>query len=671
MQYVKPTGQGATGGEGILADYGDMFDLELKDSELLALTNKMISESEQYWNGQRLPEIRKKNLEYWKGNQIDRDSLYNHQVPYVNNRIFPSIDTILSTVNAQMPHPEVFPDQNTQTSTLLARDIEKGLLAYVENNRVDITFQYATFHLLTERVGWVKLRFDDSIGKDGEIVTEYVLPEDIIVDKDAKPGTNPRFIAQNLTDSIDDLIDKFPEKAEEIKKNFGIVRGTKGQMGKVVGYKEIWFTYKDKGKSQEGVFWKVDSLVLGKMRNPNWNYKGSNEFKHNFLQAPLKPFINLNYLNSGRTFIDDTSAVEQAIPMQDVLNKRGRQIVENADQANSGWVISSQAMTAENASELIGDPNEKVLVNAADVRGAVNRMGAPALPSYVMEDKYDARNEVDNVFATHGVTRGEESNNKTLGQDQIQVTQDINRQNRIVKAIEDAADRYYKYLLQMMKVFYTDDHWFMINGHNGQFDNVVLRGDIIKDGNDVRVKSGSSLPLDKESEKNLYMTLADKGLIDPLTLMEELGVQDPKDKLERLVMWQLDPASLLSNVDKEKWDRDAFMDIQILNRDVVAPPAEEVTEEHLAYHNEYLKTGVFRNQKNSVKEKHINHIALEAEELRRTLLLEETQMPTTEEVEASNAKINEMNQQDASQNPAPQMPQNGEQNPLQDEKQMV
>jgi hypothetical protein len=30
-----------------------------------------------------------------------------------------------------------------------------------------------------------------------------------------------------------------------------------------------------------------------------------------------------------------------------------------------------------------------------------------------------------------------------------------------------------------------------------------------------------------------------------------------------------------------------------------------------------------------------------------------------------------MNQQDASQNPMPQMPQNGEQNPLQDEKQMV
>jgi hypothetical protein len=673
MQYVKPNGERTSGKEGILADYGDVFDLALKDSEILALTNKMVADSEAYWNSINLPEIRKKNLDYWKGNQVDKDRLYAHQVPYVNNRIFPSIDTILSTVNAQMPHPEVFPDQKTQTSTLLAKDIEKGLLAYCENNRVDITFQYATFHLLTERIGWIKLRFDEGIGKHGEIVTEYVLPEDIIVDKDAKPGTNPRFIAQNLTDSLDDLIDKFPEKAEDIKKHFGIIRGTKGQLGKMVGYKEIWFTYRDKGKAQEGVFWKVDNLILGKMRNPNWNYKGSNEFKHNFLQAPLKPFINLNYLNSGRTFIDDTSAVEQAIPMQDVLNKRGRQIVENADQANSGWVISSEAMTADNAAQLIGDPNEKVLVSAADVRTAVNRMGAPALPAYVIEDKLDARQEVDNVFATHNVTRGAESGNKTLGQDQIQVSQDINRQNRITKAIEDAADRYYKYLLQMMKVFYTDDHWFMINGSNGQFDNVVLRNDIIKDGNDVRVKSGSSLPLDKEAEKNLYMTLANKGLIDPLTLMEELGVQDPEDKLERLVMWSLDPASLISKIDRDKWDRDAFMDIQILNRDVVAPPTEEVTEEHLAYHNEYLKSGAYRNQKNSVKEKHVNHITLEAEELRRTLLLEETQMPTNEEVEASNAKIQEMNQQDISQAPAqPGQPaQPGEQNPLQEDKEIV
>ncbi len=645
MQYIEPqTGQ--TQQEGIVSDYGNVFDLTLKDSEIIALTNKMIADSESFWNGLGLKEAREKNLRYWKGDQLKGLQFYNHNVRYVDNRIFPSTETIVATVCARMPYPEVFPDQNTQTSTIIAKDVSKALVAYTENNEVADTFQFALRHLLTDRIGWIKLRFDDSLGKNGEIVTEYVLPEDIVVDKEAKPGTNPRFLSQVLRGTVEDLIKKFPEKEQEILKKFGIIRGTKGQLGKFVAYKEVWFTYYDGDKKQEAVCWRYDDLIMGKMKNPNWNEGGNNEITKNFLNHPLKPFIPLNYLNSGRYFIDDTSIIEQAIPLQDVLNKRGRQIIENADSANGGWVLSSKAITAENASELIGDPNEKVLVNADDVRTAVARTGAPSLPSYVLEDKIDARNEIDNMFATNKVARGETSGNRTLGQDQIQLAQDTGRQNQLMRAVEKAANRYYKFLLQMMKVYYTEDHWFMITGRNGLFDSVVLRADIIKDGMDVRVKAGSSLPLDKVSEKQMYADLAAQKMIDPLTLMEELGVPEPKDKLERLVQWTLDPMSMLQMIDKEKWDREAFMDIQILNRGVIAPPTEEVTEEHLAYHNEYLKSGEYRKQKDNIKQNHVNHVALEAEELRRTLLLEETQMPTAEEVQAGNQQMDQASMQD-------------------------
>ena len=648
MEYIKPIERDSDGKEGIISDTQEVFNLELKDSEIIALIDKKITESESHWNGIGLKEIRKKNLDYWMGKQIDESRLYNHQIPYVDNRIFPSVETIVSTVNARIPSPEVFPDQNTQISTILAKDVEKGLMAYSENNRVDVVFQYATRHLLMDRIGWIKLRWDENAGKNGEIVTEYILPEDIIVSKDAKPGTNPEFIAHNLKAKIEELLIIFPDKAEDIKKHFEVERGVKSQLGRVVGYKEVWFTYYENGKPQEGVCWKVDKLILGKMKNPNWNYGEGKDEKKNFLNAPLKPFIAMNYLNSGRYFIDDTSVVEQAIPMQDIVNKRGRQIVENADSANSGWVISTKSLSVDDATNLIGDPDEKIMVNSEDVRTAVSRYPAPSLPAYVIEDKYDARNEIDNIFATNKVARGEQSGNRTLGQDQIQISQDLSRQNQIVRCIEDTADRFYKFLLQMMKVYYTEEHWFMINGRNGQFDTVALRSDIIKDGQDVRVKAGSSLPLDKVSEKQMYMDLASKGTIDPLTLMEQLGIPEPKDKLDRLIQWTVDPMMLLQSVGKEEFEREAFMDIQILNRNVVAPPTEEVTPEHLAYHNEYIKTGAFRALKNNVKQKHVTHISLEAEELRRTLLLEETKLPTAEETQKGNEMINQQNSEDQS-----------------------
>ena len=652
--------------EGIIDD-DYLFDLDsVTDKELLDIVRKQIPASESYWNNKKgfnLAETQKQNTNLWLGKHYEGIELYDHQVPYMDNRIFTDVETVVASVTARVPQPEVYPSQDTTTSKQLAKDLEATLVRYTEKNRVmSVHVKVAVRHMLLSRIGWIKLRWDESKGKNGDIVTEFVLPEDIVVDKNAKYGQEPMFIAQWLECSLDELVTKFSNAKDKIYSELGIQRGVKTQLQKLVRYKEIWFTYLKDGAKKEGVAWTFnDTIVLGKMKNPNWNYSKSSEFQRNYLDNPAKPYIPFNYLNLGRHYIDDISLVEQAKIPQDILNKRGRQIVENADSTNGGWVFSSKALSKDDAAELTGASDEKIVVDADDVRTAVSRIPMDALPNYVLEDKFDARNVIDNVFATHNVTRGEESGSNTLGQDVLQKNQDLGRQDDIVRAIDDAMDMYYQYLCQMFKVFYTDEHWFKITGEDGQFDSVVMKSDNIEDGIEIQVKSGTTLPVDKASMRATALKLAELQAIDPLTLYEDLYLPNPQKRFDRLIQWISDPASFTQGTKGEELDREAFMDIQILNAGVAAKPRDDITEQHMNYHRKYIMGGQYRKLKDNVKQLHIDHMALETEELRRTLMLEETQLPIAEETELANqttdqqmqAQMIEQNAQAGGQAPQP------------------
>jgi len=647
-----------------VTEEAQVFNLKLKDEDIIQMLRKPIERSEQVWEDRyKLSEVRERNRKYWLGDQIDKSMLYDHNVPYVDNRIFVSVETIVSTVNSRTPQPEVFPARDTITSKQLAEDVGTACEAHSEKHNFSQVLKFATREMLTSRIGWIKLKWDE---EKNDLIPEAVLPENIIVDHNARPGTNPKYFSQKLENTVEELIIKFPEAEQALLKELGITRGVRTQMNKLVTYNETWFSYYEDGECKEGLAWHFRKVVLGKCDNPNWNYKKKKGKEANFLPFPPKPYIPMNFLNTGRYFIDETTLIEQAAPMQDVLNKRGRQIVENADDVGGGWIISTKAMKVADAEELTGARDEKIMVKTEDVRSAVNRLPVQALPNYVLEDKYDARNEIDNIFSTHSITRGEQSDNVTLGQDQMQVSQDMGRQDEIVRAIENTANQYYKLLVHMMKVYYTDEHWFRVIGDDGKFDSVMMKNDKIEDGIDIKVKSGSTMPLDKQGMKAMAVKMAELGIIDPLTFYEDAGLDNAQKRLERLFKWNVDPSSMIEGLDLENFDREAFMDTQIIINGEEAKPRDEVTPQHLAWHRSYMMSGEFRKLDNNIKQEYVKHIALEAEEMRRTLQLEETQLPTDEEIAQGNQMADEANANNPEMQPPPDMQGQGAPQPKQE-----
>lgn len=631
-----------------------VFDLSLSDSDLLTEIKKPISDSEAYWNGTfGLKKAREDNMNLWLPNHWKGTQVYDYQEDYLyqDPRVFISVETICSVTNSRIAQPEISPAQEGIISYQLSQDLQKSIFAHSEKYYTNDIFRIATRNLLLKRVGYAKLRFDPSVGDHGEIVPEHVAPEDVVVDQDAKWNECPRFLAQKIRNKTgEELIAMFPESKQKVYQMLGVNR--RNGKGDLVAYKaqlakkkdiwEVWFRfYNEENKTYDGGLAFVDEncqYVLGKMKNPNWNYDDDPLGDSNILDYPMPPFFSLNYLNDGTSAIDLTSMVEQAAPLQRILDRRGFQIMESAEQAGSGLIFNTNMITKEEMQKLEGSPDERIGVKG-NVNEAVTRIPYPQMPNYVIEDKQDARSEIDNIFATHDISRGEQSNNKTLGQDNLQQSQDYTRMDDIARAVERMATQYYRYLVQMFKVYYTEDHWFKATGEDGQFDFVLMRNDLIEDGVDVQVEAGSTLPVNKISQQKNALELAQLGMIDPLSLYKVMAGQplpSPKKMLEGFMLFKTDPIGYMGKVEDEDFDRKAFMDIQVLNSGDMPLPRDDISPEYLNFMNQYMAGPEFMGKTDVVKALFVEWNRICQTQAQQQLVMQQQIAPTPEEMNAQN-----------------------------------
>lgn len=552
-------------------EHEHVFDLDIPDRELQEMLWQDIQKSRNFWNNflswksdrmhstfVRANNVRELGELVYQGVHHDYDEFYDYNERYTDNRTFVNIDTLLPLITDNVPMPVVTPANEKKESARSAQVMQSVLTDGFVRWGVQRAFKTSLLHLLiAKRIGILKGRFDPDKGKNGELEWTSVRPESVVIDKNALPGENPRFVAQFLDETVDELMHRFPDKKSEIFKEAGIIRGTRKQLTKRVGYVEVWFTYRDEDidELREGVVWFMNKVVLGKMKDPNWiedtgeseekieeEFEGAEE-RTNWLNSPQKPFVFINFddLNMGEHFLDDTSLLEQALSPQFTLNKRGRQIGENADQASSGLVYDKTKLPPEAAQELTGDPNERIGVDG-DVRSAIARYQPLQLPQYVINEKQDARDVIDTIFSIQQPVQGKRSRNRTLGQDILQTQESIGRnEGNIASAMERAADTTYKFSMQLMKVHYTEDHFAQIAGDEGHVEFIKFNADAIEDGQDVKVEPGSLLPTDKFSKRAEAIQLFQIGALDLLTLYEELGIPNPEKTYERWIQFKTDP----------------------------------------------------------------------------------------------------------------------------------
>jgi hypothetical protein len=537
--------------------------LDIDDKDLLRVLDMKEREAESFFDHNlRLSKRRKKNNDYWKGKQINHAMLHKWQIPYVDNVVYRDVETILPIAVSKVPDIIASPGNDADPEKIKrAKNTQKVLNSQTKERHTREVLRKAARHNLLDFVFVIKARWDKI---KQNYVFEATQPDKLILDHTAirtnfgMSSEAFEFIIEWLEEPLKVVIAKFPDKKDDLfarVEGGPIVRGTELQLANKIRYQEIWFTWHDEdGTPQEAVCWRYKDLILDKMRNPYWDYEGQERaiaidpitgapikqrVQFNHFEQPKKPYIIMNYQYTGASGpVDDTTPVEQILPLQDVINKRGRQITELADKANPKKIISQDFVSKEDAVDITDDPQETI-VGEGDVRQGFTYVPGVPPNAVLFQDLVSNRLEIDNLIGAHATTRGERVPEESGIARQITREGDFGRiDDMVLTVIEPAVDEMANWMVHFMKVFGTNQHFVQVLGDTGEAEFVEFDRDSLDDGINITVKAST---VDKTERRATAAQLASAGSIDPLSLFEDLDAKNPVERAKRLVAFNADP----------------------------------------------------------------------------------------------------------------------------------
>lgn len=537
------------GNEGVSALVPEL-ELSMTDAELLALKQDWMKAWGVY--AAAIEKAQLDNENYWLGKHF---TIAGGERPLVDNLIFESLETFLPIATRSKADPLVESD-NTEQGIAVADKVRKMLGFIADNLSYNLKMKqvaryWALYMLGVMKVGWS--------AKENDISCVAVRPQKLILDPQAtieECEYKGYYIGEYLDDMASDLVLRFPNKGQVIKDKVHDKMGTK------ITY-IMWTT-------DDYIFWTMDNEVLGKIKNPHWNYETEqpeslsvDEFGEpvmtpaqtipgkNHFTSPKKPYIFLSIFNIGKHPHDDTNLIQQNLPLQDLVNKRLVQIDRNADNANNGIAVSGDAFTEEQAQNLANKRRKgaTLWVPSGNVNDAIKDMPAQALPSFIYESLMDYRYEIRNIFGTRGSTPQGTLKEQTLGGKQIIQGQDSDRiGGGISTYLEQFSDKFMNWCVQLMYVYYDEPHFASVLGAERAQEYIQLVNTEFTSKLLVGVKEGSMVPTDPVNQRAEAVELWTQNALDPITFFDRLEFPNPRETAKQLYLWQADPIALFPDL---------------------------------------------------------------------------------------------------------------------------
>lgn len=525
--------------------------LDMTDEEIIKTTE----EWEKRW-AEYEPEIRKiqeENEAYWLGNQFQEEEA--ERVKLVDNLIFEALETFLPIATRPKPDPLVEGGKD-EYGRMVAKKTAKMLAYVADQNMYGLQLrQVARFwalHLLgAYKVGWSQTK--NEITGAPIRVTKLILDPDATIEAGKYTG---EYIGERKSEAVSKLVTRFPAMQKYLEDE------VKGKMGSKVKYIEWW--------TPEYVCWIHKKQVLGKSKNPHWNYETQQLMVdpmsgqpamdpmtgmpamttvpgRNHLPEPFMPYAFLSIFTLGKRPHDETSLIQQNKPLQDLINLRLRQINKNANNTNGGIAVSGDVFDKEQAKEAADTVRMggAVWVPNGNVGDAIQRLTGTPLPDFVYQSLLDYRNELRNIFGVRGSTAEGITNEKTVRGKYSIREQDSSRIGGGVSTyLEAFSDCVFNYWVQLMYVYYDTPHEASVLGEGKEEETISLTNTEFQGRLTVGVKEGSMIPKDPLNLRNEAVDLWAAGALDPITLGERLDMPNPKEFARRLVLWRIDPLSL-------------------------------------------------------------------------------------------------------------------------------
>lgn len=520
-------------GEGVIGDYVDEFELDMKDEDLLDLRKNWESKNAPY--DAKMETRSKKNKTYVMGLQKADQS--QDQTPIASNILFESLAVYIPQALAKNPEPVVYSD-NTPDGKSESNDLKTMLQYHTVELELQRKLGVMVMHNSIYFLGVMKHGWDE---KTQDITSEIRKPKNFILDKDGYINEFQEFVGEYLGEKIEctagDLIEKYPKLKEYI-----IIK-TDGKLGTPVIRTEWW--------TDDYMFVTFGDKVLEKHKNPYFNYdktdedgeegvlKGQNHFSH-----PKRPYTFLSVFTMQEQPHDFTTLIEQNIKNQDRISERDLQIDRNLATNNNSMVVSGKSFNQETAHQAAkalqdGDP---VLVPDGRVDEAIKRIPANDLPGGILDAQQSAKDALRGVFGVQGVTAQAPTDNTTAHGMVLNQEYDSTRiGGGVSKAIEATARNVFNFWTQLYYVFYDQPHYASVLGTGQAIEYVSLQLSDSERRFVVTVAPNSMAPKDELSEYQNAISLWGEGALDPINLFKKLNDPDPIQTARMVTLYKIDP----------------------------------------------------------------------------------------------------------------------------------
>ena len=527
----------------------DFFTIDTSDTELVSMIDRKILSA--YGEYEKLKTEGTRNERYWANEQLQGINLYWHNSRIVQNRIYMGVETMIPIITSKPAEPMItmagFDEkkEGSENERVFLRQIERLLLDkyYDEDHPQQEVFEMIARHLLLYKIGIPKIRWDDAMD---DYLVEFVHPYKMIISPDGHYNEDV-WTAEYMEWTLGDILKEFPEQKSTIMSSvFPGVGSSEKLLGTPLGFWEYW--------SEDGKYlvWKMNSVILQKKLNPymNWSKDKTFDKKKNHFSYPKKPYMFLNSQNVGRHIWDDTTPISQGISIQDGINLMQRIITDTA--RDQGILVGAQeGIDRDELYKYTGAYNEKLSIKGGNPQAALYRVAPKELASHVQDNLLHLENASDNIMGTHATTRGEKSTQPTLGQDVMSKESDYGRIDAIVRGIERVANAIYNWELQMIAVKYKEDHYSRVLGDKDGKKAYEKVKEGIKKRIKITVKPGSTLPVDKITQRNEAIELAKADKISDLDFFERMDYPNPREMAKRLFLQKNKPEMLYPDLIKE------------------------------------------------------------------------------------------------------------------------
>ena len=558
--------------EGVVGERLPELELTLDDEKLVKLADAW----ERSWNDSDVKaqwqQRGDENEKYWKGEHYDRPQVDKSR-PVVDNAIFEGLETYLPQVTRRNPEAMVqlaVGVEKTPENQQYAQALQAELAELADELKIRLKLKGVARHWSVRLLGAVKFSWDvDNDRPEMKVVrpTKLMLDPSATVDEDGytgeRVGEHRKLPAWKLTR----LLEKTKGSTENIKYIEDLV---KSEMATEVGFVEWW--------TNDYLFWKLNSRVLLKKKNPHWNYdqeapaqpeqqqpvgleqpqpptpsggpavpqlptpeqpaaptrepiKGVNHFA-----SQRMPFILLSIYNMGSQPVDITSNITQNLANQDLVNKRIKQIDRYADSENNGMVISlaRAGLNADQAKRVTGALRGGGVVAIPDgaPQEAVWKPPAGQLPVYIYNQLVDTRNRIRDIWGTRGSSPAGVESETTVRGKIINRGLDTDRiGGGVSEFLEQFADDAYNWLVQLLYVY--DERYAQAIADGVPLPKVK-----------ISVKEGSLLPKDSTTIANQAIELTTVGKMAIVDMYKRLDYPNP-DELAANVWLEANAPELL------------------------------------------------------------------------------------------------------------------------------